>query len=203
MQHSLALSDRNSADAQGIVIPLLSGLMTGIAAGADVAGIRNLMDVPLIVDGIRIRWVTTTAFAAAQALAFRVNKVYAFTAVHDTGTPIAVQAHYNYQSGVKTDQATGAPVTVGLRIPLTEISSVISSTAAISISGGYTAEDADEPEVFAVGAGSTLPGVYDNYYPLLPIVLPKNTGLVVNNHILMGASGVGNLFIGIDCHRQG
>jgi hypothetical protein len=202
MKHSLVLSDRNSADAQGIVIPLLSGAMTGIAAGADVAGVRNLMDVPVVVDGIRIRWVTSTAFGTAQALAFRVNKVYGFTAVHDTGSPVAIQAHYQYQAGVQTDQATAAPVTTGARIPLTEISSVISATAAIT-NGTYTAEDTDEPEVFAVGAGSTLPGVYENWCPLVPMVLTKNTGLVINNHILMGPSGVGNLFIGIDCHRQG
>jgi len=202
MKNNLVLADRNSADAQGIVIGMLSGAMTGIAAGADVAAVRNLMDVPLVVDGIRIRWVTSTAFGTAQALAFRVNKVYGFTAVHDTGSPTAIQAHYSYQEGVKTNQATGAAVTTGDRIPLTEISSVIAATAAIT-NGTYTAEDTDEPEVLAVGAGSTLPGVYDNYYPLLPMVLPKNTGLVINNHILMGASGAGNLFIGIDCHRQG
>lgn len=202
MQKSLVLSDRNSADAQGIIVPLLSGLMTGIAAAADIAGVRNLMDVPLVVDGIRIRWVTTTAFATAQALAFRWNKVTGFTAVHDTGSPVACQAHYNFAEGVKTNQVTGAAVAVGDRIPLTEISSVISGTAAIT-NATYTAEDVDEPDGFAVGAGSTLPGVYDNYYPLLPIVLPKNTGLIFNNHIAMGATGVGNLFIGIDCHRQG
>lgn len=202
MRSNLILSDRNSADAQGIIIPLLSGAMTIIAAGADVGAVCNLGTIPLVVDGIRTRWVTSTAFGTAQALAFRINKVYGFTAVHTGGTPVACQAHYSYQEGVKTTQGTAAVVTTGDRIPLTEISSVIASTAAIT-SGAYTAEDTDEPEVFAVGAGSTLPGVYDNFYPLIPIVLPQFTGLVINNHILMGASGVGNLFIGIDCHRQG
>ena len=202
MRNSLALKESNIQDAQGIVVPLLSGLMTGIAAAADVAAVCNLGTIPLVVDGVRIRWVTTTAFAAAQALAFRMNKVYGFTAVHTGGTPVATQAHYNYQEGVKTNQATGAAVTTGDRIPLTEISSVISGIAAIT-TATYTGEDVDEPEVFAVGAGSTLPGVYENWYPLVPLILPQFTGLVFNNHIAMGASGVGNLFIGVDCHRQG
>jgi hypothetical protein len=201
MKNSLALKESNFQDAQGIVIPLLSGAMTGIAAGADVAAICNLGTRPIVIDAIRIRWVTTTAFASAQALAFRVNKVYGFTAVHTGGTPVAVQAHYNFQGGI-TKTMGGVDVAVGDRIPLTEISSVIASTAAIT-TATYTAEDTDEPEVFAVGAGSTLPGVYEVYKVPVPIVLTQFTGLVVNNHILLGASGVGNLFVGVDAHRQG
>ena len=197
MQQNLALTDSNLNTAEGFVIGALSGLMTGIAAGADVCGIRNVGTRPLVILGIRIRWVTTTAFTTAQALAFRVNKVYGFTAVHDTGTPVAVQAHHLHQSGI-------GGTTVGDRIALTEISTTISSTAAISISSGYTAEDADEPDVFAVGAGSTLPGVYEDWTPPgLPLVLPTNTGLVINNHILMGAAGVGNLYVGVDGYRKG
>jgi hypothetical protein len=201
MRNSLALKESNVQDAQGIVIPLLSGLVTGVAAAADIAAVCNLGAIPLVVDCIRIRWVTTTAFASAQALAIRGNKVYGFTAVHTGGTPTAVQAHYAFQEGVKTTQA-GAVVATGDRIPLTEISSVIAGTAAIT-TATYTAEDVDEPEIFAVGAGSTLPGVYENWCPAIPLVLPQFTGLVFNNHIAQGASGVGNLFIGIDCHRQG
>lgn len=198
--NSLALKESSLQDSQGIIIPLLSGLMTGIAAAADVAGVCNLNAAPLIVDGIRIRWVTTTAFTTAQGLAFRCNKVTGFTAVHTGGTPTAIQAHYAYGEGVKTTRA-GVVVATGDRIPLTEISSVISGIAAIT-TATYTGEDVDEPDVFAVGAGSTLPGVYENYYPTF-LVLPQFTGLIFNNHIAMGASGVGNLYIGIDCHRQG
>ena len=85
----------------------------------------------------------------------------------------------------------------------TEISTVISATAAIT-NGVYTASDADEPEAVGVGAGSTLPGVYEDYCPApLGLVLPANTGLVVKNLILMGAVGVGNLFVGVDGYRLG
>jgi len=187
---------------EGLVIPLLSGAMTGIAAGADVGAVRNLLDAPIVVQRIRIRFVTTTAFASAQSMAFRVNKVYGFTAVHDTGSPTAVQAHYNFQGGMSVTRA-GAVISTGDRIPLTEISSVIAATAAIT-NATYTAEDTDEPEVFAMGAGSTLPSVYENWVPPgPPLVLSKNTGLIINNHILMGASGAGNLYVGVDGYRLG
>lgn len=188
--------------AEGLVWGAFSGLMTGIAAAADVAGLVNLNDAPLVVQRIRLRWVTTTAFASAQCMAFRVNKVYGFTAVHTGGTPVAVQAHHNYQGGLSQNRA-GTAITTGDRIPLTEISGVIASTAAIT-TATYTAEDTDEPEVLAIGAGSTLPSVYENWVPPgPPLVLSKNTGLIVNNAIAMGSSGVGKLFVGVDGYRLG
>mgnify|MGYP001586664771 CR=1 FL=1 len=199
MKNSLILKDSNIADAQMLCIPLLSGLVTIVAAGGDLAGIVNLNAAPLGIVGIRTRWVTTTAFAAAQAIAFRINKVYGFTAIHTSGGT-AVQAHYNYQGGMSIDRA-GTAIAVGDRVPLTEISSYIAATGAIT-GATYTGEDTDEPEVFCVGAGSTSPGVYDDYTPL-GLILEKNTGLVLNNHITMGASGVGNLFLGVDAYRLG
>ncbi len=191
----------NLRDAEGFVCGAVSGLVTAVAAGGDVFGFVNLIDRPALITGIRLRWVTTTAFASAQALAFRVNKVYGFTAIHTTGGT-AVQAHYLFQGGVAS-KADGSAPAVGDRIPLTELSAYISATGAITGST-YTGEDTDEPEQFAVGAGSVLPGVYDDYLPgqgILPMVLTKNTGIVVNNHILMGASGVGNLFVAVDGYR--
>jgi hypothetical protein len=193
--------DPNSSSAEYAVVPGVSGALTGVAAGGDVFGCVNLNDEPILVLGMRIRFVTTVAFASAQGLAFRVNKVTGFTAIHSAGGT-AVQAHYLYGEGLTVNKAGTALVT-GDRIPLTEISSYISATGAIS-GATYTAEDTDEPEVFAVGAGSTLPGVYEDYSPPGGAwVLPKNTGIVVNNHILMGTSGVGNLFVGLDIVRRG
>lgn len=201
MQNNL-INVVRSQSAEGLTWPALSGLMTGIAADADVAAVFNLSDSPIVVPRIRIRWFTTTAFTTAQCMAFRVNKVYGATAVHTGGTPVAAQAHYNFQSGQKVTRA-GAAVATGDRIPLTEISGVIASTAALT-TATYTAEDADEPDCLAMGAGSTLPTVWENYVPPgPPMVLPKNTGIVVNLAIAMGAAGVGKLFIGLDGVRPG
>jgi hypothetical protein len=195
--------DPMDQSAEGLIWPALSGLMTGISADADVAGVTNLNATPIVVQRIRLRWFTITAFASAQCMAFRVNKVTGFTAVHTGGTPVAVQAHHNFGEGVKTNRATGAAYTTGSRIPLTEISGVIASTAALT-AATYTAEDTDEPEVVAIGAGSTLPSVWESYVPPgPPLVLPQNTGLIVNLAIAMGASGVGKLFVGVDGYRLG
>lgn len=202
MQNNLTYDPRDK-NTEGLIWGALSGSMTGIAADADVAGVTNLNVSPIVVQRIRLRWVTTTAFAAAQCMAFRVNKVTGFTAVHTGGTPTAVQAHHNFGEGVKVNRATGAAYTTGDRIPLTEISGVIAGTAAIT-TATYTAEDTDEPEVFAIGAGSTLPTVWENWVPPgPPLVLPQNTGLIVNLAIAMGSSGVGKLYVGVDGYRLG
>lgn len=194
--------DPMDQSSEGVIWGALSGLITGIAKDADVAGVVNLLDTPWVVQRIRLRYWTTTAFASAQSMAFRVNKVTGFTAVHTGGTPTAVQAHHNYGEGITKTRA-GVTLATGDRIPLTEISGVIAGTAAIT-TATYTAEDTDEPEVVAIGAGSTLPSVYENFVPPgPPIVLAKNTGLIVNLAIAMGASGVGQLFVGVDGYRLG
>jgi hypothetical protein len=197
MKFNLALRPSTQDGAEGICIPMISGLITGIAANADLAAVCNLDDRPLCVRLSRLRFVPDTAFAAAQALAFRVNKVYGFTAVHTGGTPTAVQAHHYHQGGIMGSAA-------GDRIALTSISSVIAATAAIT-TATYTAEDTDEPEQVAVASGSTLPALFDDYVPVggLPWVLPKNTGLVLNNVRAFGASGTGNLYWSIDAYRLG
>lgn len=196
MRQNMSLRESNAEGAEGILFPAVSGLVTAVAAGGDLAGFVNLDPRPLCVTAIRIRWVTTTAFASAQALAFRVNKVTGFTAIHTTGGT-AVQAHHLFAEGI-------VGTAVGDRVALASLSGYIAATGAIS-GATYTAEDTDEPDVFAVGAGSTLPGVYEDWTPPIRgmLVLPQFTGIVVNNQILLGSSGVGNLFVGIDGYRQG
>jgi hypothetical protein len=194
--------DPTDQSLEGFTWGALSGLVTTIAAAADVAALCNLTDAPLIVQRIRIRYFTSTAFGAAQGMAVAVSKVYGFTAVHTGGTPTAVQAHYNYPEGQKVTRA-GAALGTGARIPLTEISGVIAGTAALT-TATYTAEDTDEPEVLALGASGLSPTVWENYVPPgPPMVLAKNTGLVFNLAIGMGATGVGQLYIGVDGYRLG
>lgn len=196
MLFNLALTESSQKCAEGVAVGMLSGAVTGVAANADLGGIVNLDDRPLAVRLSRLRWLTSTAFTSAQCLGFRVNKVYGFTAIHTTGGT-AIQAHHYYNGGI-------GGLTTGQRIALTSLSSYIAATGAIS-GATYTAEDTDEPEQFAVSSGATLPGVFDDYVPVggLAWVLEKNTGLVLNNVVAMGAAGVGNLFWGIDAYRLG
>jgi len=195
MRHNLALPDSALDGVEGVVAPMVSGLITGIALDADVAAIRNLDPRPLCIRRMRIRFMPTTAFGAAQAVGFHIHKVYGFTAVHTINSPKSCQAHHHYQGGM-------AGTAVGDRIALTSISGVIAATGAMS-GATYTTPDADEPEHFAVGVAGLLPSVDDDYEPGLPVVLEQDTGLVVQCSLLMGASGAGRLFFAIDGYRFG
>jgi hypothetical protein len=195
MGENLLLDAGNLRQATGYILGAVSGAMTVITADSDVFALRNVSTSCISVNAIRIRWVTSTAFGSAQSMAFRVHKVYTFTAVHSAGSPTAIQTHYKRQSQIR-GTATGD------RVPLTDLSALIAGTAAMT-SGTYATIDADEPELLAVGAGSTLPGIYEEWAPAdgLPLVLEQNQGIVVKNHILMGAAGVGNLFVGLELSR--
>lgn len=192
MRDNLQLSQDTLRGAQGITIGGLSGLITGVASGGDLYAVRNISARRIAIPGLRLRWAPRTAFTTAQGIALTVQKVYGFTAIHTTGGT-AIQAHH------RSDLIGGG---IGDRIPLSEISAYIAATGAIT-GATYTAPDADEPEVFAVGAGGTLPGVYEDYSPSdgLPWVLPADTGLVVKLVGSMGAAGVGMLYVAPDAFR--
>lgn len=195
-------NDLDMPSAQGFTLGGFSGLVTVIAAGGDVFGLVNLNDAPLAVTMLRVRFATTTAFSSAQSLIFKFHKVYAFTAIH-TANATALQAHYQNQRADTLTRAKTA-IATGDRIPLVEIAGAISTTAAMT-GATYTAADDDEPECVAVGAGSTLPGIYEDYarWDGLPVfVLPKNTGIVGKCGLTMGTAGVGNLFVGVDGFRM-
>lgn len=195
MRHNLALRDSRIDGVEGVCVAMASGLVTGVAADADLAAIRNVDSRPLCVRLSRIRWMPTTAFGTAQAVGFHVHKVYGFTAVHTGGSPKAIQAHHYYQGGI-------AGSSTGDRIALTSISAVMASTAAIT-TATYTAVDADEPEQLATGVAGTLPSIVDDYEPVagLPWVLQQNEGLLLQSSIAMGASGVGRLHWAVDAYR--
>lgn len=199
----------NMVQARGYTVSAISGLLTGVAADGHVFGLRNVgTDVEgipgkngsrsvaeaLVVTKVSVRFATTTAFASAQSLIFRGYKVSGFTAIHTTGGT-AVRAHYKRVGNVK-----GA---ASFRAPLTDISAYMADTGAIT-GQTLTAQTALEPEFVAVGAGSTLPGVFEDYGDgalQLPMVLEQDQGLLVDVGLTMGGSGVGRLFIDVECHR--
>lgn len=186
-----ALVESNLVQAVGIVVPARSGLMTGIALDADVYGLRNLhASRTFSVSQVRVRWLPTTAFGAAQAMAVRLSKVFGYTAVHSGGSGVTVQGHY------KTGPLRQTP---GTRVHAAELSAVISGTAAIT-TATYTAPDDDEPDIYACGEGNVLPTVWENWKPRdgLPFVLEPNTGIVGKLDNAMGASGVGRLYVAVE-----
>jgi hypothetical protein len=147
----------------------------------------------LVVTAVRARFVTRTAFGAAQSIILRGYKVRGFTAIHTTGGT-AIRAHYK-----RPNQTSGA----SNRAPLTDISAYISDTGAIS---GQTlnAQDASEPEFFAGCSGAVSPFLTEDWQPGangLPHTLQPNEGMIFDVGLTMGATGVGNLCIAIECHR--
>lgn len=181
-----------------IIVPARSGLMTVIAADADVYCCLNLGARPLAITMLRVRWHTSTAFASAQCMALRFHKLYGMTAVHSGGSPVAVQAHY--RSGLAIPN-----VAAGDRVALTQISTLIAGTAAMTsptFASGFTnglIQDS-EPEFAPVASGSTLPALYEDWQPRdgFPLVLEPNTALLGKLDLTMGATGVGRLKIALD-----
>lgn len=196
-----AIVNSNLADAHGVIAAARSGLMTGIAADADVYLLRNVGARPFNITMVRIRWVTTTAFTSSQCLSFRFSKVYSCTAVHTGGSPVTILPHWRYQGDVQ-GTSTGdrvAATTAASTVNEVALTGVISSTAAIT-TAPYTSPSASEPEIYPVSSGSTLPAVYEDWQPRdgLPLVLESNTGLLGQVGIALGAGGVGRLYVGVD-----
>lgn len=174
--------------------------MTGLSAADDCYMFRNVGKRPFKIEMVRIRWVTTTAFTTAQCIGFAFHKVYGATAVHTGGTPTSFVAHWRFQENVPaTSTGDTIPTSEGSTVVNIAAAGVISGTAAIT-TATYTAATAAEPEIFAVGSGSTSPIIYEDWVPRdgLPLVLAQNTALVGKVVVAMGAAGVGRLFVGLD-----
>lgn len=193
MAENLVIHPANLVQAQGIRFSGVTGLLTTVAADGDLFGMRNILKA-CAVARVRMRWVTRTAFGAAQSVAFRANKVTGFTVLHDTGG-VAVRGHYKRGS-----QVPG--LAVGGKVPNADIAAYIADTGAIT-GATYTAPTATEPDAFAVGDGGLLPSAQedDGSPDGLCFCLEPDEGIVVKNQILMGAAGVGNLYVSVDLFR--
>lgn len=194
------LIDENLGTAYGVIAGARSGLMTGLSAADDCYMFRNVGKRPFKIEMVRIRWITTTAFTTAQCMGFAFHKAYGASAVHSGGTPTTFVAHWRFQENVPaTTLADTVPTSESTVVVNVAATGVISGTAAIT-SATYTAVTASEPEILAVGAGSTTPIIYEDWLPRdgLPLVLTQNTALVGKVVVAMGATGVGRLFVGLD-----
>jgi hypothetical protein len=191
-RQNMQLEPGNTVRAVGFRVPARSGLMTTIAADADVFGFRNPSVKPIAVSRIDLRWLTATAFGAAQAVGFYVYKVIGFSAIQNGGSPVVIDNVLLKRNLSHDDLVSG-----------TDFECAIAGAAAIT-GGTYTAPDADEPFHLACSDGNLSPAIVDVWEPgegRLPIVLDQNEGLVLRCALTMGASGVGRLFVGLDAHR--
>lgn len=158
-----------------------TGLLTGVAAGTASAGhvyaLRNPSSAKkLFISRLRVVFTPTTAFGAAQALAFALFKLTGYTVAHSGGTAITPLKRITSQSAASI--ATAQVSTTGA---LTQGTQTLQATPITRFAASH----------------ATLPVLDAVYVPRddHPIVLEANEGLLLRNEILMGASGVGILSV--------
>lgn len=182
----------------GFRVAARSGLITVIAADADVFAFRNPNVKPIKIARIDVGFMTTTAFTALAFPCFQLHKVVGFSAIHSGGTPTAIDNVIMKRNAGHVDLVSG-----------TDFECVIAGIAALT-TATYTAADLDEPiELFPSfcalsGAAAGVATIDASWEPggLLPFVLDQNEGLILKCTTTMGTAGVGRLFVGIDAHRS-
>lgn len=166
-----------------------TGAITTIAANAPIFSFRWAPGTGslCVVKRISVGFVCTTAFGAAQQMGFGTFMARSFSGSDSGQTAVVLTGNNNkYRTSLATTGVTDARV---------------SGTAAITV--GTRTLDANPLGLtyfWVPGVGTSLTQTdlisYDaNDYP---IVLSNNEGIVINNSILMGATGVGNAIINIE-----
>ena len=179
-------------------IGAMSGLLSGVAAGAATAGhlfaLRNTHATTLLIlTYLSIKMRIITSFTAAQEFGFEVFRATSYSASHTTGTQINPAA----AGGFKKRSSMPSSVVGDARI---------STTAALT-AGTHTLDA--QPMLQETGwelvAGATVPkarieSIWDNSdgseYPL---VLAQNEGLIIRNGpIALGAGGTARLLVDME-----
>ncbi len=158
-----------------------SGLATVLAAGTSSAGHVFALRNPtgsgkrISLASIRLAFIPTVAFGAAQAVQLAAYKLTAYTVAHTGGHAVT-----------PAKRRTG-------------ISAVSVATARMADTGALTAgtQTIAATPLFTAGAHGTLPAFDKLWTPAdgMPEVLEEGEGLLVRNEILMGASGVGKFVV--------
>lgn len=166
----------------------VTGALTTIAANGRIFSLRNTSSNLILVRGVEIGFMTTTAFTTAQALDFGLYVARSFTVADTVGTDVSPTGNNGKH------RASLATPNVAARISATAV-----------VSGGTLT--ADTVAVGMVGAGSTglgtglvqAPGNLFTPVPgELPLVLAANEGIIINNLTLMGAAGVVKVYVALE-----
>jgi hypothetical protein len=168
----------------------VSGAVTGLASTGVVFSLRNTSTSNnLLISRMGMGYITTTAFTAAQKMDYGLFVARAFTLSDSGGTAIPMTGN---NTKLRTSLAT--PTGVDMRI---------STTTAI-VSGTRTL---DASPIAVIGGFSTGVGVVINTTPdnLLsqysgehPLILAPNEGIVLMNTTIMGATGVGTVYVNLE-----
>lgn len=174
-------------------------IAAGLAGATDVFSLRNLgrpppqgnpgaalLNVPLYVSQIRLKFASITAFTGG-GFAFEIFKVTGFSAQATGGTSVLATQR----------KTSGYPP-----IPAAEVDAMILNTAAL-VAGTYTINASAPFDVAALGGSGTFPAIESVWQPsdLCPLILEQNEGLIIRNSVAQ-AAGTGFLFVGVDFLRQ-
>lgn len=166
-----------------------SGLLTGVAANGAVFSFRNISANPIIIRRVGIGYLCSTAFTTAQKVDFGLMIVRAFTAADSGGTAIAIVGNNG-----KHRSSLATPTSVDMRIATTAALTAGTKTLdtnTVGIVGGWVP-----------AAGTIVNTAQDNLLSHAagdhPIVLAQNEGINIQNLTLMGAAGVGTLYVNIE-----
>ena len=165
-----------------------SGALTGATANSALFSFRNLSANPVIVRRVGIGFVCTTAFTAAQELAWGLKVARAFTASDTGGTQIALTGN-----NCKARTSLALPSSTDCRI---------SSSGALT--AGTKVLDTNDLGVAGAYAGAVGASVMANNNLLspetgaYPLVLAQNEGFNIMNLVAMGAGGVGTIYVNVE-----
>lgn len=166
-----------------------SGLLTAVVANGAVFSFRNLSANPIIIRRVGVGYLCSTAFTAAQKVDFSLMVVRAFTASDSGGTAIALTGN-----NTKHRTSLGTPTSVDMRIATTAALTAGTKTLDTNTVGIVGA--------WVPAAGTIINTAQDNLLSHSagdhPIVLAQNEGINIQNLTLMGATGVGTLYVNIE-----
>jgi hypothetical protein len=165
-----------------------SGLITGIAADADLLNIHNgENNFELAIRRLSVGFVTTTAFAAAQLVDFYAIIARTWSTYGGGGTAISTAGSYN-QRNVLMPPTVNISLNIATTGALTAGTKTLDGTAVGYIGGWSAAAGTTIPltELLNIGTGEQ------------PIVLRTDEGITVRSGTAFGGSGVGRLYVGFE-----
>lgn len=170
---------------------LQTGLVSGLAANVSIFSLRQIASKLLMVTRVGVGFIATTGFTAAQSIAYSLTVARGFTASDTAGTSVSILGN-NGKYRVSLD----TPTSVDCRITATGALGVGTKTLdanPICITAGYAP---------ASSAGVVIPVSLDNLLDIkpngYPLILGQNEGINIQNNILMGAGGTGNIYVNIE-----
>lgn len=164
-----------------------SGALTGVAAAGPVFSFRNTGANLICIRNVRIGFITTTAFTAAQGLAYSLLRANSFTASDSGGTALYV-AGANKHRAAFTNVTSPPDIRISSTAALTAGTRTL-ETVSMAIAGGSS-----------TGLGTSMPitDLLENDAGDYPLVLAQNEGIIITNLIAMGAAGVIQFHVGCE-----